>query len=521
MSSPSTTTRPSTTASRPRTSVALAWSYVLSVGGFGVNAVMTFVLAAILDPRAYGVMALGLVWVLFVQTLLQVGPTLAVIQHEDVTDDHYDVAFWTTIGGAVVLGGAFAAVSPLWAAYNSLPELVPVCLALAPIVLVRATVVIPDAILRRGMQMRIIAIRGLLAAVAGGVAGISFALAGFGVWSLVAQQVTNEVVYAVILWTVTRWRPRLRWSVRALRDLRGTSVNSLLSSLGVFGASRADALVMGAYFTPQVLGLYRFALRMPQMVVDVAARGTQQVALPDLSRHGDDRTVFAQRLARLVHVGVVLGFPLLGVLAGLSRPVLALIGDQWAQAVVPMRVLCAASAVGIFGTVLGPALQAAGRAGVQAAHSWASAFVFLGAVVFAAQVAPAGTVGQLMAVSWTMLAAEVLAVATLTFLTARYAMRVPARALLGRSLPAAVSAVAGGFTGWGVDHLVSASMPGLLALAIAGTAATTTAYLVLYVADAKVADRVGRMVRRARRYRPDQADSPAERVAARGDRASA
>lgn len=483
---------------RPRLSVALVWSYVLSAGGFAINGVLTFVLAAILNPRAYGVIALGLVWVLFVQTLLQVGPTLAVIQHEDVTDEHYDVAFWTMIGGAVLLGGVFAALSPLWAAYNSLPELVPVCLALAPLVLIRASVVIPDAILRRGMQMRVIAIRGLVAAAAGGVAGIAFAVAGFGVWALVAQQVTNEVVYAVILWAVTRWRPRLRWSARALRDLRGTSVNSLLSSLGVFGASRADALVMGAYFVPQVLGLYRFALRLPQMVVDVTARGTQQVALPDLSRHGRDPAVFAHRLSRLIHVGVVLGFPLLGVLAGVTRPLLGLIGDQWDQAVVPMRVLCAVSAVGIFGTVLGPALQAAGRAGLQAAHSWASAFLFVGAVVFAAHVAPAGTLGQLMTVSWIMLAVESIVIAALTYLTVRYALRVPARLLFAPAVPASLAAVAGGVAGWGVDHLVSPAVPDVVALLAAGIVATATAGLLLYVADTEVAGRVRRLLRRQR-----------------------
>jgi PST family polysaccharide transporter len=483
---------------RPRLSVALIWSYVLSAGGFAINGVLTFVLAAILNPRAYGVIALGLVWVLFVQTLLQVGPTLAVIQHEDVTDEHYDVAFWTMIVGAVLLGGVFAALSPLWAAYNSLPELVPVCLALAPLVLIRASVVIPDAILRRAMQMRVIAIRGLLAAAAGGVAGIAFAVAGFGVWALVAQQVTNEVVYAVILWTVTRWRPRLRWSARALRDLRGTSVNSLLSSLGVFGASRADALVMGAYFVPQVLGLYRFALRLPQMVVDVTARGTQQVALPDLSRHGHDPAVFAHRLSRLIHVGVVLGFPLLGVLAGVTRPLLGLIGDQWDQAVVPMRVLCAVSAVGIFGTVLGPALQAAGRAGLQAAHSWASAFLFVGAVVFAAHMAPADTLGQLLTVSWIMLAVESIVIAALTYLTVRYALRVPARLLFAPAVPASLAAVAGGVAGWGVDHLVSPAVPDLVALLAAGIVATATAGLLLYVADPEVAGRVRRLLRRQR-----------------------
>jgi PST family polysaccharide transporter len=168
---------------RPTTKLgkALTWSYVLSAGGNTIKVVLTFVVAALLDPREYGLMALAMVWVALVLVLLQFGPTFAVIQQHDITEDHVNAAFWATLIGAGGCAVLLAGTVPLWAAYNGLPELVPLCLALTPVVIIQAFNVIQDAILRRRMQMRGIAIRVMLANLGGGAAAIVAAIAGLGV----------------------------------------------------------------------------------------------------------------------------------------------------------------------------------------------------------------------------------------------------------------------------------------------------------------------------------------------------
>src|SRR5262249_36121121 len=146
-------------------------SYMLTIGRLATTAIVTVFMASYLQPADYGVMALAMVWVTFAQTLALHGTGQAVIQRGDVDDSHFDAAFWTTVGGSLVLAGVFAGVAPLWAHLNGTPELVPVCLALAPAILLNALVVVPDAILRRQLRFRTLSLRVLIAGVLSGVAG--------------------------------------------------------------------------------------------------------------------------------------------------------------------------------------------------------------------------------------------------------------------------------------------------------------------------------------------------------------
>ena len=122
---------------------ALLWSYGLTIGRFGVTAVVTVVMASFLDPRTYGVMALAMVWVGFAQMLTLHGPAQAVIQRHEVSARHFDAAFWTTMIGAVALAAIFAGAAPLWARVNGTSELVYVCWALAPAIVLNGLVASP------------------------------------------------------------------------------------------------------------------------------------------------------------------------------------------------------------------------------------------------------------------------------------------------------------------------------------------------------------------------------------------
>ncbi len=106
---------------------AVVWSYVLTGGNFAVTGIVTFVMAAFVPPAEFGVMALALVWVTFAQMLMQHGPAQAVVQREDVTDRHFDAAFWSTLGLATVFAGLLSAIAPLWARWNDTPQLAYVC----------------------------------------------------------------------------------------------------------------------------------------------------------------------------------------------------------------------------------------------------------------------------------------------------------------------------------------------------------------------------------------------------------
>jgi O-antigen/teichoic acid export membrane protein len=480
---------------------ALKWSYVFTTGGYAITAILTFILAAILSPREFGVLTMALVWVALALVLLQHGPTIAVIQQDDITEDHANAAFWSTLAGAVGFCLLFAAFAPLWAALNGLPELTPVCLALTPMVIITALNVIPDALQRRRMQMRGIAIRVLVANLTGGIAGVTCAFAGLGVWSLVVQQVGTPAVYGAMLWMMTDWRPRFRGPIRQqLRDIRRTSLHTYAGAVGVFLSSRTDVVLMGLFFGPVVIGLYRFAARFAEMVVDLTARGLHQVSLPHLARHGSDKVGFTRELGRLMHGVAVLAYPMLGIVAGVAEPLVLFIGDQWAEAAGPLRVLCVVSGMVVLAALFEPALQAAQRPGITAVFAWITT-VTSGLAIFAASRASASgtTSDQLMAAAWAMLTVQGVLVVVTGYVIFRRVLRVSVGPILVAGIPGTLSAAVAAFASSATYGMVDATLDKFFALAVSGIAGVAVAGVVLLVLDREVRTRVFRMAGRLRR----------------------
>lgn len=493
------------TAERPESSsgpesgtrTALIWSYALTIGRFATTACVVIVMAPFLDPRAYGVMALAVVWVTFAQLLALHGPAQAVIQRGDVTDRHFDAAFWVTLGISVVEAVIFAAAAPLWAALNSTPELVVVCWALAPAIVLNALVVVPDSILRRNMQFKKLSIRVLIAGLASGVAGIVVALAGYGVWALVVQQLILTGISAVAVWAAVRWRPRLRSTGPALRDIRAFSLHSISGFLANFLSTRIDALLLGIFFGPVAVGLYRFAVRFTDTISEVAVGGLGQISLPHLSRLGANTAAFAERLGRIVHIAAVLAFPVFGVLASVAEPLLASIGRQWVGAAPALEVLCVAGVFGAVGAIVGAALQAAGRPGMSAAVGWIMAAVTAVTItLIGAKFASADAVTQVFAIAVTFCAIQAAFVTGSVVIIFRVVLRVPMIPALLPAVPAMLSAVAAAIVGLTMQRLLFGTRP-LIELAITGASAGAAAAAVLLTCDSDVSSYVRRLLGRA------------------------
>lgn len=463
---------------------ALKWSYVMSTGGNAIQVALTLVVAALLGPREYGLMALAMVWVALVLVLLQFGPTFAVIQQHDITDDHVNASFWATVVGSLGCAAVLAATTPLWSAYNGLPELVPLCLALTPVVILQAFNVIQDAILRRRMQMRGIAIRVMLANLGGGVTAIGGALAGLGVWALVAQQLVWPTLYAVMLWPIAGWRPRRGPILAPLRDLWRTSWQTYGGSIGGYLATRVDVLMMGTLFVPETIGLWRFAQRLSEFANELTAGGLSAVSLPHLARHGEDAPALERELGRLMYGASLLTFPALGVLAGASEAVVLFIGDQWAVAAGPLRLLCVVAAGVTVATILGVALAAKQRPGIPALFNWVTIPCLAAGIVLSAQLSAGGDpAARLVAIAVAALAVQLLITGGLGYVVFRRILRISPWPTVGLALPGLASAGAAGLAGHLTYRLVDASLNRLLDLAVTGTVATLAGAVVLLALD--------------------------------------
>ena len=189
----------------------MTWSTLESVAGQGLSFLVFLLLARILAPADFGVVAIANVYVLVAQFFIFQGLGQAIIQFDDLDDEHLDTVFWINLGVGVfflVLTLLAAGVVQHWFA---VPSLAAILRGLSPIFILAALSDVQNNLLTRRLQFRALALRTLSSYFAGGITGVVLALSGAGAWSLVGQQVVLWAVNLVALWGASDWRPRWRF----------------------------------------------------------------------------------------------------------------------------------------------------------------------------------------------------------------------------------------------------------------------------------------------------------------------
>jgi teichuronic acid exporter len=445
------------------------------------------VLAKLLGPSEFGVVAMATVFITVAQTILQQGLVSAIVQRDKLTPEHLDAAFGVMVISGFVVGGAAAALSPVWALVNREPQLTAVCLALSPLVLMQALTIVPEAVLRRELRFKSVAVRTLSASVVSGVVGVVLAVLGAGVWALVAQSLVNAFVGLVVLWTVCPWRPSGSMRLGAIRDLWKFSLHSANAGLGSMLSSKSDIIFTGLFFGPVATGIYRLAARLPDMLVDVTVRSLQQVALPSLSRLQHEREAFVRHLTTLQHLGALTGLPLLGVLVAAAGPLVDFLGPQWSGTEVPLALLCLYGALNAYGVLLGPALQAIGQPAKLAAILWTRGI--LGVVVFAGVgtlLHDSSAATQATAIALAAIAMQVMMNATSIWVTVSRAIGGSVPRFLAPTLPAVLAGAAAAAVPWALAALGLSVEPPLLALFCYAAIAGVVAGALLWVTDRRL-----------------------------------
>lgn len=343
-----------------------------------VTLVVSAVLAMILGPGAFGVVAMATVYILLLEMLLRQGLVAAIVQRPELEARHLDASFWMTSTASLLLTLVSVVLSGWWASVNDTPQLAGIIQWLSLLLPLRALTIVQEAILRRRMEFKGLAVRTNIAELVGGGVGIAAAFSGMGIWALVAQQIARRASEVVVLWSISGWRPSPHFDRRAARELMGFSSGSFLGALAVFINTRADALLVGLFFGPVAVGLYRFALRFVDLVVDTTVRSLHAVALPELSRLQHDADAFRNRVESLAHISAAVALPALGVLAVGGDSLMRFIGPEWIPAGPALPILCIAGASRVAGLFIGPTLQSLGRPFLQASLSWLVAVMSAG-----------------------------------------------------------------------------------------------------------------------------------------------
>jgi PST family polysaccharide transporter len=325
------------------------WSAIQNWGSQAGSFIIFLILARLLSPEAFGLAALANVFINFMQIFINQGFAQALIQKQELEDKDINTAFWTQVFFSLLLAiiaFSFANVISISFNQSSLTQIIQI---LSSLFIISAFSQTQTTLLIRKFQFKTLAVRSLLGIFAAGIVGICMALSGYGVWSLVGQQITYESVGMVVLWTANKWRPKFYFSWQCLSELYSFSVNILGYRLVEFFSQRTDNLLIGYFLGEVALGYYAIAHRILEVLIQLLIGTLNQVALPTLSRLQKDYKQFIEAFYQLNKFTSLISFPVFLAIIILSPELLVtLFGEKWSNSIPILQIL---PFVGIIRTV--------------------------------------------------------------------------------------------------------------------------------------------------------------------------
>lgn len=339
------------------------WSVAQQMGRQVAAYGVFLLLGALLHPQDFGVLALASTAVAAMNLFADLGAAAAIVQRRELTAEQTNAVFWLNVGASLVLVVLTVLLAwPLAAAYRT-PLLGPVLSALAPVIVLNGLGLTQMALAQRALRFRALALRDLVGTLSGGAVGVALAVAGFGVWSLVAQALVTALVSTTLLWRLSPWRPTFGGPLRApLRQLWAYSSGMLSFSVLKFVTQNSDTLLVGWLMGPLLLGYYTFAAKVTVTPIALLVGAVGSYLFSRLSRVQEDVAALRQSYLRYSEILLTVGLPSLTALACVGPLVLPLVlGARW-QPIAPLVPLfCGAAAVLVLISPVGNVLKAVGR----------------------------------------------------------------------------------------------------------------------------------------------------------------
>ncbi|MBD2355855.1 MOP flippase family protein [Tolypothrix sp. FACHB-123] len=318
----------------------IVWSIAQKWGMQVISFVTFLLLSRLLEPKAFGLVAMATVFTAFIEIFMDQGFSDAIVQRKDLEPEHLDTAFWTSVLSGILLAGIAIAIAKPIAGLFQEPQLVPVIMWLALSLPIDALSSTQKGILRREIAFKSLTIRSLASAFVGGIVGVSMAFSGFGVWSLVTQTLVQSLVATLVLWRVSNWVPGFRFSKKHFHDLFSFGFNVVGIKILEVVNRRFDDFLIGYFLGPIALGYYTIAYRIISVIFMLLTGVTTQVAFPTFSRMQHEPIRIRNAFYQVTQYTSLISFPIFLAVAALSPELVALLfGAKWSASVPIMQIL--------------------------------------------------------------------------------------------------------------------------------------------------------------------------------------
>ena len=350
---------------RAATMHGMLWTGVSFGSRFFFQLAVSAILARILAPTDFGLVAMSAIVVNFLLLFRSAGLAAALQQRREVTADHFNAVFWYGLGSGSLIALLVALLAPAIALLYGEPRLVPVVALSGLTILVNSASGAHSGILARDLRFRTMGLAEIASQVLAGIAAVLLAYSGLGVYALVLQGILSGIFTTVFLWAVARWRPSFSFQSAALRELWGFGAHITGFQVVNYLYRNLDAFLVGRFLGTMSLAFYRQAYAAMRLPTQMIHQTISRVLFPALSRIED---VGGFRLAYLESVRLLaafLFFPFAAMVVLAAPFVLALYGPNWTESILLVRLFALAGFVDVLSATTGWIFKSRGRPDLQ------------------------------------------------------------------------------------------------------------------------------------------------------------
>jgi len=326
---------------RNKTKIGLVWNLTERFSSIGVQFLFGIILARLLSPEDYGVLAMPLVFLGIAQVFIDCGFSTALIRKPELTEEDTSTAFFFNVGVGACCYMTLFFTSPLIAFFFNTPILSNVLKFTALATFFNPLCMVQQVILSREVDFKTQTVISLTSTLVSGIIGLSMAYSGYGIWSLVFQQVGSCIIRTILFWIIVKWRPAIVWSSQSFYYLWGFGSKILVSGILNTIYLNINLIVIGKIYNANDLGNYTRAQQLANLPSSSITDSLFRVTLPVMSSIQNDKERLSDVFRKMIRLSAFCMFPImLGLAAVADSFVRIVLTDKWEDCIILIQLLC-------------------------------------------------------------------------------------------------------------------------------------------------------------------------------------
>lgn len=317
------------------------WSFIDNIASSGVTFLVGLVLANLLTPTEYGIMAIITIFIAVSTSIVDSGFSNALIRKVHIERVDYNTVFFFNLVVSFVLYIVLYVAAPAISIFFKEAVLIEVLRVIGWVLIVNALAIIPRTILVKKIDFKTQTKVSVISSVVSGVVGIGMAITGWGVWSLVWQQLSRQMMNTLFLWVFCKWIPVWEFSMKSFKELFNFGYKLLFSGLLDTIYKEIYYVVIGRFYSAADLGQYTRAQQFNIIFSSNLTSVVQRVSYPVLSSIQEESERLREAYRRVIKLTMLVAFACMLGLAAVAKPlILILIGEKWLPAVPYLQIIC-------------------------------------------------------------------------------------------------------------------------------------------------------------------------------------